>query len=240
MSIKLGIVMDPIEAINYKKDSSLAMLLAAQARGWKLHYMLQTDLYMEGGISKAMMRELTVFKDPQRWFAFGERLDLPLGELDVILMRKDPPFDNHYIYSTYLLEQAQESGTLVVNRPQSLRDCNEKLYAAQFPQCCPPFLVTCDAGKLREFHRQNQDVIFKPLDGMGGTAIFRLRKDDPNVSVIIQVGYFKVSGGKRIFLMAPIHHHFEKKGWPEPRVIVRFWIISIMLAVASLATLKLR
>ena len=187
MSIKLGIVMDPIEAINYKKDSSLAMLLAAQARGWKLHYMLQTDLYMEGGISKAMMRELTVFKDPQRWFAFGERLDLPLGELDVILMRKDPPFDNHYIYSTYLLEQAQESGTLVVNRPQSLRDCNEKLYAAQFPQCCPPFLVTCDAGKLREFHRQNQDVIFKPLDGMGGTAIFRLRKDDPNVSVIIEV-----------------------------------------------------
>ncbi|MFM1897543.1 MAG: hypothetical protein RLZZ385_2617 [Pseudomonadota bacterium] len=187
MSIKLGIVMDPIEDINFKKDSSLAMLLAAQHRGWKLHYMLQTDLYMESGISKAMMRELTVRDDPYAWFEYGASLDMALGELDVILMRKDPPFDNHYIYSTYLLEQAQQSGTLVVNRPQSLRDCNEKLFAAQFPQCCPPFLVTCSAQKLREFHRQNGDVIFKPLDGMGGTAIFRLRQDDPNVSVIIEV-----------------------------------------------------
>ena len=187
MSIKLGIVMDPIQSINYKKDTSLAMLLAAQARGWKIHYMLQTDLYMESGISKAVTRELTVKEDPQDWYAFGATVDMPLAELDVILMRKDPPFDNHYIYSTYLLEEAKKEGTLVVNDPQSLRDCNEKLFAAQFPQCCPPFLVTCNASKLKQFHRENQDVIFKPLDGMGGTAIFRLKEGDPNVSVIIEV-----------------------------------------------------
>ena len=186
MSIKLGIVMDPIQSINYKKDTSLAMLLAAQARGWKIFYMLQTDLFMESGISKATVRELTVKEDPQDWFAFGAVSDMPLGELDVILMRKDPPFDNHYIYSTYLLEEAQKEGTLVVNDPQSLRDCNEKLFAAQYPQCCPPFLVTCNGDKLRKFHQENQDVIFKPLDGMGGTAIFRLKVDDPNVSVIIE------------------------------------------------------
>jgi len=187
MSIKLGIVMDPIQSISYKKDTSLAMLLAAQARGWKIYYMLQTDLYMESGISKAVMRELTVKEDPQDWFAFGATVDSSLAELDVILMRKDPPFDNHYIYSTYLLEEAQKEGTLVVNDPQALRDCNEKLFAAQFPQCCPPFLVTCNADKLKKFHRENQDVIFKPLDGMGGTAIFRLKEEDPNVSVIIEI-----------------------------------------------------
>ncbi len=187
MSIKLGIVMDPIESINYKKDTSLAMLWAAQARDWEIYYMLQTDLYMDSGISKGSMRELSVKKDPQDWFAYGKSLEMRLGELDIILMRKDPPFDNHYIYSTYLLEEAQKEGTLVVNHPQSLRDCNEKLFAAQFPQCCPPFLVTCNAEKLKQFHRENQDVIFKPLDGMGGTAIFRLKEDDPNVSVIIEI-----------------------------------------------------
>ncbi len=187
MSIKLGIVMDPIQSINFKKDTSLAMLLAAQSRGWKIYYMLQTDLYMQSSVSKAVMRELTVRENPEDWFAFGATVDMPLGELDVILMRKDPPFDNHYIYSTYLLEEAQKAGTLVVNNPQALRDCNEKLFATQFPQCCPPFLVTCNADKLREFHQENQDVIFKPLDGMGGTAVFRLKQGDPNVSVIIEI-----------------------------------------------------
>jgi len=187
MSIKVGVVMDPIQDISYKKDTSLAMLLAAQKRGWQIHYMLQTDLYMESGVTKAVTRRLTVRENPDDWYAFGETQDIRLGELDVILMRKDPPFDNHYIYSTYLLEEAKKEGTLVVNDPQSLRDCNEKLFAAQFPQCCPPFLVTCNADKLRQFHRENQDVIFKPLDGMGGTAIFRLREGDPNISVIIEI-----------------------------------------------------
>jgi len=186
MSIKLGIVMDPIESINVKKDTSLAMLLAAQERSWEVHYMLQTDLFMENGISKAIMRRLTVRDDQNHWYTLEEPVDKPLSDLDVVLMRKDPPFNSHYIYSTYLLEMAQSSGTLIVNNPQSLRDCNEKLFAAQFPQCCPPFLVSSNADKLREFHRENQDVIFKPLDGMGGTSIFRLKPDDPNVSVIIE------------------------------------------------------
>jgi glutathione synthase len=186
MSIKLGIVMDPIESIIVKKDTSLAMLLAAQERNWEIYYMLQTDLLMENGISKGIMRSLTVRDDQTSWYSLGEPIQRSLSELDVILMRKDPPFDNHFIHSTFLLEQAQDEGTLVVNQPQSLRDCNEKLFAAQFPQCCPPFLVSCNASKLREFHQEMGDVIFKPLDGMGGTAIFRLKPDDPNVSVIIE------------------------------------------------------
>lgn len=186
MSYKLGIVMDPIESINVKKDTSLAMLLAAQERNWEIQYMLQTDLFMEDGISKGIMRRLTVSDDQDDWYTLGEPVDQPLSELEVILMRKDPPFDNHYIYSTYLLEQAQSSGTLIVNNPRSLRDCNEKLFATEFPQCCPPFLVSCNADKLRMFHQKHADVIFKPLDGMGGTAIFRLKQNDPNVNVIIE------------------------------------------------------
>ncbi len=186
MSYKLGIVMDPIESINVKKDTSLAMLLAAQERNWEIQYMLQTDLFMEDGISKGIMRRLTVSDDQDDWYTLGEPVDQPLSELEVILMRKDPPFDNHYIYSTYLLEQAQSSGTLIVNNPRSLRDCNEKLFATEFPQCCPPFLVSCNADKLRTFHQKHADVIFKPLDGMGGTAIFRLKQNDPNVNVIIE------------------------------------------------------
>lgn len=186
MTVKLGIVMDPIESINYKKDTSLAMLWAARDRGWSLFYMLQTDLYMDQGVGRGIMRELEVFNDAGSWFRYGKTVDLPLGDLDVLLMRKDPPFDTRFIYTTYLLDLAKASGCLVINNPQSLRDCNEKLFAAQFPQCCPPFLVSCSATKLREFHQQHQDVIFKPLDGMGGTAIFRLKPGDPNVSVIIE------------------------------------------------------
>ncbi|MEX1199013.1 MAG: glutathione synthase [Pseudohongiellaceae bacterium] len=186
MTIRLGIVMDPIQSIAYKKDSSLAMLVAARQRGWELHYMEQHDLYMDGGRAMASMRPLTVAYDPDNWFDLGEAVDRNLSDLDVILMRKDPPFDAEYIYSTYLLEQAEQEGALIVNRPQSLRDCNEKMYATQFPDCCPPFMVSRRADKLRQFHREHGDVIFKPLDGMGGGSIFRLKQDDPNVSVIIE------------------------------------------------------
>ena len=193
MTIKLGIVMDPIESINYKKDSSLAMLWAARDRGWSLYYMLQTDLYSDQGVSRGLCRELKVFNDASRWFSYGESVDMPLADLDIILMRKDPPFDLHFIYTTYLLDQAKAAGSLVINDPQSLRDCNEKLFATQFPQCCPPFMVSCSTRKLREFHQLHGDVIFKPLDGMGGSTIFRLKKDDPNISVVIEV---MTHGGK--------------------------------------------
>jgi glutathione synthase len=187
MTIKLGVVMDPIADINYKKDSTLAMLWAAQARDWQLYYMEQQDLYLDQGVAAASMAPLTVFHDPASWFKLDRREDRALADLDVILMRKDPPFDNEFIYSTYIMEEAERRGTLVVNRCQSLRDCNEKVFATHFPQCCPPVLVSADQARLKAFHRLHQDVIFKPLDGMGGTAIFRVKPDDPNVSVILEM-----------------------------------------------------
>ncbi len=186
MSIRLGIVMDPIQSISYKKDTSLAMLMAAQERGWSIFYMEQSDLYLKDGVAIGLMRELTVAWDEKNWYSLGAASEEPLSNLDCILMRKDPPFDNEYIYSTYMLEQAESTGTIIVNKPQSLRDCNEKLFATAFPQCCPPLVVSSKASVLKAFHQTHEDVIFKPLDGMGGASIFRLKKGDSNVSVIIE------------------------------------------------------
>ena len=186
MTVKLGVVMDPIESINYKKDSTLAMLLEAQERGWRLFYMEQQDLFLSDGVAKASMHALTVAEDPSRWFERGAPLTQPLSDLDVILMRKDPPFDNEFLYSTYMLECAERAGTLVVNRPQSLRDFNEKMFATQFPQCCPPLLVSRRIKELKRFHQQHLDVIYKPLDGMGGMSIFRVQQGDPNLNVILE------------------------------------------------------
>jgi glutathione synthase len=186
MAISLGVVMDPIADIKFYKDTTLALLLAAQERGWDLHYMEQGDLYLLQGEARANTRNLFVADNGDNWFELGLNEDKKLGDLDVIIMRKDPPFDNEYIYSTYILEAAQNQGALVVNDPRSLRDCNEKIFATQFPQCCPPVLVSRDMQRLREFHKQHGDVIFKPLDGMGGSRIFRCRHDDPNVGVILE------------------------------------------------------
>ncbi|ATR81433.1 glutathione synthase [Pseudomonas defluvii] len=186
MSVRLGIVMDPIARISYKKDSSLAMLLAAQERGWSLFYMEQQDLYQREGQARARMRPLRVFADPEHWFDLEAETDGALSDLDVILMRKDPPFDMEFVYSTYLLEQAEAAGVLVVNRPQSLRDCNEKLFATLFPHCTPATVVSRRPDILRDFATEHGDVILKPLDGMGGASIFRHRVGDPNLSVILE------------------------------------------------------
>jgi len=186
MTVKLGVVMDPIADITYAKDTTMAKLWAAQSRDWELFYMEQGDLYLEDGVARASMAPLNVFHDPDHWFELGDSAPVELAELDVILMRKDPPFDNEYIYSTYVLEAAERTGTLIVNRCQSLRDCNEKVFATQFPQCCPPVLVSASMPRLRDFHALYRDVIFKPLDGMGGSAIFRVKPEDPNVSVILE------------------------------------------------------
>lgn len=186
MTISLGVVMDPIANIKYYKDTTLALLLAAQERGWNLHYMEQSDLYMLQGAPRASTRALFVADNADSWYELGPRGDKSLGDLDVILMRKDPPFDNEYIYSTYILEAAEKQGALVLNNPRSLRDCNEKIFATQFPQCCPPVLVSRNPQQLRNFHREHGDVIFKPLDGMGGSSIFRCRLDDPNIGVILE------------------------------------------------------
>ncbi len=184
--IKLGVVMDPIGSIKAYKDSTLAMLLAAQARGWPIRYMEQGDLYLRDGKAFARSRALRVFDDAKHWFEWGEETTGALAELDVILMRKDPPFDMEYIYSTYLLERAEEEGVLVVNKPHSLRDCNEKLFTAWFPQCTPPTLVTRAAGRIREFLAEHGDIVLKPLGGMGGESVFRLRRGEPNVNVTIE------------------------------------------------------
>ncbi|MCL2912437.1 glutathione synthase [Shewanella corallii] len=184
--IKLGIVMDPISAINIKKDSSFAMLLAAQARGYQLFYMEMQDLALLDGEAVANMRSLSVQQDADNWYQLGEVENKPLAELDVILMRKDPPFDTEYIYATHMLERAEEQGTLIVNKPQSLRDANEKLFTAWFAQFTPKTLVTRDAKRIREFHAAEKDIILKPLDGMGGSSIFRVKEQDPNLGVIIE------------------------------------------------------
>ena len=186
MTVEVGIVMDPIGAINIQKDSSFAMLLEAQQRGWKLFYMELGDLYLRDGRTFATMRPLQVKRDPADWYQFGQKVLRPLDELDVILMRKDPPFDQEYIYATYLLECSEERGALVVNKPRSLRDANEKLFTAWFPQCCAPTLVARDSGKLREFLLEQGEIIIKPLDGMGGASIFYLQPKDPNISVILE------------------------------------------------------
>lgn len=186
MSLKIGVVMDPIESISFKKDSTLAMLWAAQDRGWEVFYMEQSGLYALDGVAMGNMAPLRVSRDPENLFSRGEYSQRPLTDLDAVLMRKDPPFDNEYIYSTYLLELAEKEGVLIVNKPQSLRDCNEKLFATHFPQCCPPVLVSRHPSLIREFQQQHKDVILKPLDGMGGSSIFRVKEGDPNISVIIE------------------------------------------------------
>lgn len=186
MAVSLGVVMDPIADIKFYKDTTLALLLAAQERGWDLHYMEQKDLYLLQGEARASTRSLFVADSGDSWFELGLHDDKKLGDLDVILMRKDPPFDNEYVYSTYILEAGQEQGALVVNDPRSLRDCNEKVFATRFPQCCPPVLVSRDMQRLRRFHQEHGDVVFKPLDGMGGSRIFRCKQDDPNVGVILE------------------------------------------------------
>ncbi|ATG88697.1 glutathione synthase [Methylomonas koyamae] len=186
MALKLGMVMDPIDQINIKKDTSFAMLLEAQARGWELHYMELSDLFMHNGHAYARSRLLEVKRDERQWHAFGAERQIELSELDVIMMRKDPPFNQEYIYATYILEQAERQGVYVVNKPQSLRDANEKMFTAWFPQCCTDTLVARDPQKIRNFLAEQGEIILKPLDGMGGASIFHVREGDPNLSVILE------------------------------------------------------
>jgi glutathione synthase len=182
----LGVVMDPIETIKPKKDSTLAMLLAARKRGWGIVYLRQQDLEVRGGAPRGHGKLLTVQDDPQHWFELGDAWQGGLEDLDVLLMRKDPPFDMEYIYTTYILELAERRGLLVVNKPASLRDINEKMYTAWFPQCTPPSLVTRSRGALIEFLQEHGKIVLKPLDGMGGRSIFVVTAGDLNVNVIIE------------------------------------------------------
>lgn len=224
--MRLGIVMDPIGSINIKKDTSFAMLLEAQSRGWELFYMQQTDLYLDEGKAMATSRTLSVDNNPSSWFELGPEIEKPLAELDVILMRVDPPFDMDYIYSTYLLEQAEAEGVLVVNKPQSLRDANEKLFTAWFPECCAPTLVTSQTTRIRQFLGKHEDIIIKPLDGMGGASIFRLKKADHNLGVVLET---MTDHGKKLAMIQrflPDIKHGDKRiliinGKPVPYGLAR-------------------
>lgn len=178
--------MDPIASINFEKDTTLALLLAAQKHGYEIFYMEQADLYLDNSEPYAKMGRLKVYDHPEKWFDLEKSSPQHLSQLDVILMRKDPPFDSEFIYSTYILEAAERLGTLIVNRPQSLRDCNEKVFATHFPQCTPPLIVSRDQVLLSAFLEDHEEVVYKPLDGMGGTSIFRVKRGDQNLNVILE------------------------------------------------------
>jgi len=184
--LRVGIVMDPIESISAYKDSSFAMLLEAQRRGAEIHYFQQSDLKLLAGVAIGRSQRLSVRDDNDAWFELGSVEDIKLGDLDIILMRKDPPFDMEYIYTTYILDRAQETGALVVNRPQALRDMNEKAYTAWFPECTPLSLITRSMHEMKAFLADNERIVVKPLDGMGGRSIFVVQKGDRNANVIFE------------------------------------------------------
>jgi glutathione synthase len=184
--VRLLVVMDPIDRIKYAKDTTLAILIAAQARGWQLSYVEQRDLRLRDGVAEGKLRSLSVQADPQRWFTLGTPVIEPLGAFDVVLMRKDPPFDTEFIYTSYILERAELAGALVVNRARGLRDMNEKVFTAWFPQCCAPTLMTRDIEEMAAFARTHGKIVCKPLHSMGGHSIFALEPGDKNARVVYE------------------------------------------------------
>ena len=213
--MKFGVVMDPIGTINFKKDSSLDIMIEAQNRGHDLSYIEPSSLHINERGAHALMHEINVFDNADKWFELDEPSAKKLSGLDVIIMRQDPPFDSDYIYNTYVLEAAEKEGVKVINRPRSLRDCNEKVFATEFPECCTPFLVASNQTLLRDFINTHKDTVIKPLDGMGGSSVFRLREEDPNIAVVLETitSFYKskvmiqryipeiVEGDKRILMI---------------------------------------
>ncbi|HXP01991.1 MAG TPA: glutathione synthase [Luteibacter sp.] len=198
MPLSVAVLMDPIRAIKIAKDTTFAMLLEASRRGHALLYMEQGDLALRDGEAWARLRPLTVKEDPAGWFTLGEPVWRPLGEIDIVLARKDPPVDSQFLYDTMVLERAQRAGCKVVNDPRSLRDCNEKLFALDFPQCIVPTLVSRDRGELKQFVAEHGEAVLKPLDGMGGRGIFRVRTGDSNLNSMLET----LLDGNRHFTIA--------------------------------------
>ena len=191
----IAFVIDPIASLNVKKDSTLAMMRAAQRRGWRISVLGIEDLALQHGQAVGWCRDFALVPaaledldaaNAGDYYRLGPPTRLVLAEADIVMMRKDPPFDMRYVYATYLLERAAAEGALVVNDPRSLRDCNEKFFATSFPDCTPPLIVATRQDLLRDFHAEHGDVVFKKLDGMGGMSIFRVRPDDPNLRVVIE------------------------------------------------------
>ncbi len=200
MPLDIAVVMDPIGSIKTAKDSTFAMLLEAQRRGHRLHYVMPGGLGLRDNHPIARCAPLQVVEHPQSWHTLGEFVQIEMAGLDVVLMRTDPPVDASYIHDTQILSLAQRAGVLVVNDPQGLRDLNEKLAAFEFPQCCPPTLVSRDAAQLREFIAAQGEAVLKPLDGMGGRSIFRASNEDPNLNVILEtlIGATHVHAGQLV------------------------------------------
>jgi len=196
--MKLGVIMDPISGINIKKDSTFAMLLAARKKGWELFYMEQNDLFVQEHKARANTRILTVEDNKSKWFEFHQQANIALSDLDAVMMRKDPPFDIEYIYTTYILELARNDGLLVVNDPTSLRDVNEKMYINHFPQCIAPTLVSRNRDQLIGFIQEQGTAVLKPLEGMGGKSVFKVSAGDANTNVIIET----LTDSQHRFIMA--------------------------------------
>jgi len=187
MHLNLGVVIDPIGSLHIKKDSTVAMLLEAQKREWSIYLMGPHDLFLKNNHAWARMQRTLVHHDPNHTFDIQEEKIQALNTLDVILMRKDPPVDDMYLYTTQFLDHAETEGVLVINKPQTLRDMNEKLFVTWFPQCAPPTLVTSDHRQIRLFIHEHHEVICKPLNGMGGMGIFRFKENDFNISVALEM-----------------------------------------------------
>jgi glutathione synthase len=185
-SLKTGVVMDPISGIATYKDSTFAMLLEAQHRGHEIWYMEPSDLTIRGGVALGHMKRLSVRDNTDDWFTLDASENRELATLDILLMRKDPPFDMDYVYTTYVLDLAENAGVTVVNRPQALRDANEKCFITQFPQCCVPALITRSSVEIKAFVQEQGLSVVKPLDGMGGESIFQVQPQDPNLNVILE------------------------------------------------------
>lgn len=198
MPLALAVLMDPIGSIRPVKDTTFALLLEAQRRGHRLFYVDQSGLASDGARPLARLARLTVREHERDWFSLEPAQWLPLATVDLLLLRKDPPFDREYLYDTMLAELAEREGVRVVNRPQALRDANEKLFALHFPDCCPPSRVARDPESLREFVEHAGIAVLKPLDGMGGRGIFRAAADDPNLNVILET----LTEGGRAMAMA--------------------------------------
>ena len=196
--MKLGVIMDPIAGIKVEKDTTLALLLAAQHREWEIHYMEMNDVYLSGNTARASARVMTVADDASDWYQFQRRTELALSDLDVVLMRKDPPFNMEYIYMTYILDHAAARGTLVVNDPAALRSVNEKAFITQFPQCIAPTLISRNGQQIHAFLEQHGQVVLKPLDGMGGASVFLVDKEDSNRNVIVET----LTRNSQSFIMA--------------------------------------
>jgi glutathione synthase len=213
-AVKTGVIMDPISGISTYKDSSFAMLLEAQRRGHEIWYMEPSDLTIRDGVALGHMRPLTVRDARKDWFTLGESDNRELASLDILLMRKDPPFNMDYVYTTYVLDLAEQSGVVVVNRPQALRDANEKCFITQFPQCCVPALITRSSDEIRAFVRDQGLSVVKPLDGMGGESIFRVQPDDPNLNVILET----ITAGDRDLVM--VQRYIPEISAGDKRILV--------------------